>query len=67
MGFNRQLDIFVAILATVLTFLGCIFMDVPVAISVLISLCVLAGGLMFGRRFAQTVNEFWAGGRSNRP
>jgi hypothetical protein len=67
MGFNRQLDIFVAITATTITFVSCIFMiGIPVAISVLISLCVLVGGLVFGRRFAQTINEFWAGSRPNR-
>jgi hypothetical protein len=58
MGFNRQLDIFVAITATLITFVSCILGEMPLAISALISLCVLVGGLIFGRRFAQTVNEF---------
>jgi len=66
MGFNRELDIFVAITATLITFVSCVLRDLPVAISALISFCVLAGGLVFGRRFAQTVNEFWAGSRSDR-
>jgi hypothetical protein len=68
MGFNRQLDIFVAITATLITFVSCIFwFEIPVMISFLIAFCVLLGGLVFGRRFAQTVNELWAGGRSDRP
>jgi hypothetical protein len=67
MGFNRQLDIFVGISAALITFVSCIFMTgIPVAISLLISLCVLVGGLVFGRRFAQTINEFWAGPRPDR-
>jgi hypothetical protein len=67
MGFNRQLDFFVAISATLITFVSCIFtLGIPVAISVLISLCVLVGGLMFGRRFAQAITEFWAGPHPDR-
>jgi hypothetical protein len=62
MGFNRQLDIFVAITAALVTFVSCILgLEIPVTISFLIALCVLVGGLVFGRRFADTVNELWTG------
>jgi hypothetical protein len=67
MGFNRQLDIFVTITATLITFVSCIFgLEIPVLFSFLIALCVLVGGLVFGRRFAQTVNELWTGPPSDR-
>ncbi len=66
MGFERQLDIFVVITATLITFVSCVWGDIPIAISALISFCVLLGGLVFGRRFAQTVNEIWTGARSDR-
>ena len=67
MGFNRQLDIFVAITATLITFVSCSFwLEIPLIFSLLIAIGVLLGGLVFGRRFAQTVNEIWAGGRTDR-
>jgi hypothetical protein len=58
MGFNRQLEVFLAIVATLITFVSCIFMiEMPLAVSVLISVGVLVGGLMFGRRFSEVVNK----------
>jgi uncharacterized membrane protein len=56
MGFNRQLDVFLAIVATLITFVGSIFMiGIPLKASALISACVLLAGLIFGRRVAEIV------------
>jgi hypothetical protein len=56
MGFNRQLDVLMAILATLITFLGCVFSG---ALSLTQSLVIAAGvflaGLIFGRRVAEIV------------
>ena len=61
MGFNRQLDIFVASAAALITFVGCIFMiGVAVKFSLLIAAGVLLGGLVFGRGFAAIVTKIFS-------
>jgi uncharacterized membrane protein YphA (DoxX/SURF4 family) len=61
MGFNRQLEVFLAIVATLITFVGCIFMiGIPLKASALISICVLVGGLVFGRSFSEVVNKIFS-------
>jgi hypothetical protein len=56
MGFNRQLDVLMAILATLITFLGCVFSG---ALSLTQSLVIAAGvflaGPISGRRVAEIV------------
>jgi hypothetical protein len=57
-GFERQLDIFMAIVAALLVFVGCIFMiGISIKISLIISICVMLGGLIFGRRVAEIVGS----------
>jgi hypothetical protein len=61
MGFNRQLEVFLAILATLITFAGrTVMIEMPLAIAVLISFCVLVSGLVFGRRFSEVVNKIFS-------
>jgi len=60
MGFDRQLDILMAILASLIVFVGCIFMcGISVKISLVISACVLLARLIFGRRVAEVVSEIF--------
>jgi uncharacterized membrane protein len=60
MGFNRQLDVLMAILAALIVFVGCILIiGIPVLISLLISACVLLAGLVFGRRVAEIVTSIF--------
>lgn len=57
-GFERQLDIFMAVVAALLAFVSCIFViGISVKISLIISICVLLGGLIFGRRVAEIVTS----------
>jgi biotin transporter BioY len=54
MGFNRQLEVFLAIVATLITFMSCaIQLELSIMASVLISLCVLLAGLVFGRSISE--------------
>ncbi len=63
MSYDRQLDILVAILLTVLTFAGCIFYGaMPVKTSLLVSAGVFLAGLIFGRRIAEVVTSIFPGG-----
>ena len=56
MGFDRQLDILITILATLVTFVGCVFSGaLTVAQSLLIAAGVFLAGLFFGRRIAEIV------------
>ncbi len=56
MGFNRQLDALMVTLATLITFVACIFViGIPVKISLLIAACVFVSGLFFGRHFVEAV------------
>jgi hypothetical protein len=56
MSFNRQLDNLVTILATLVTFVGCVFSGaLTVTHSLLIAAGVLLAGLFFGRRIAEIV------------
>jgi len=60
MSFDRQLDILMAILASVIAFIGCIFVGgIPLWISLLIFACVLLAGLIFGRRVAEIVSSIF--------
>jgi hypothetical protein len=61
MSFERQLAIFVIIAATVITFVACLLLGgVPINISLLISIGVLLGGLLFGRRFAEFIIDLFS-------
>ncbi len=56
MGFYRQLDALMAVLAAVIVFVSCILMiGIPIKMSLLISTCVFLAGLVFGRRVAEIV------------
>ena len=56
MSFDRQLDILMAVLASVLAFLGCIFLaTLPLQVSLLVAIVVLVAGFFFGRRVADIV------------
>ena len=56
MSFDRQLDILMAILASVLAFLGCIFSGaLSLQFSLLVAIVVLVAGFLFGRRVAKIV------------
>jgi hypothetical protein len=56
MGFYRQVEALMAVLAAVIVFVSCILMiGIPVKISLLISACVFLTGLVFGRRVAEIV------------
>jgi hypothetical protein len=56
MGFERQLAVFVTVAATVIAFVCCVmWLGISVKISLLISGCVLLGGLLFGRPFADVI------------
>ena len=60
MGFNRQLDILMAVLAGLVVFVGCILMiGISIKISAIISVCVLLAGLVFGRRVAEIVTSIF--------
>ena len=60
MSFDRQLDILMAILATVIAFIGCIFViGISLKITLLIAACVLLAGFIFGRRVAEIVSGFF--------
>ena len=62
MSYDRQLDILVAILLTVLTFVGCIFYFVISAkASLLVSAGVFLAALVFGRRITQVVTSMFFG------
>jgi hypothetical protein len=61
MGFNRQLDVLMAILAALITFVGCVFSGVlTVTQSLLIAAGVCLAGLVFGRRVAEIVTSIFA-------
>ncbi len=61
MGFNRQLDIFVASAAAVISFVGCIFMiEIAVKFSLFIAAGVFLGGFVFGRGFAAFVTKIFS-------
>jgi hypothetical protein len=61
MGFNRQLEVFLAIVATLITFVACAFeIELSITASVLISLCVLLGGLIFGRSISEILLKILA-------
>jgi uncharacterized membrane protein len=60
MGFNRQLDVLMAVLAAIVVFVGCILIiGIPVKISSIISTCVFLAGLVFGRRVAEIVSSIF--------
>jgi len=60
MGFNRQLDALMAVVASFVVFVGCILMiGISIKISVLLSVCVLLAGLVFGRRVAEMVTKIF--------
>jgi hypothetical protein len=60
MGFYRQLDALMAVLAAIVVFVGCILiLGIPVKISLLVSACVLLAGLVFGRRVAEIVTNIF--------
>jgi hypothetical protein len=49
MGFNRQLDVLMAVLAAIVVFVGCVLViGIPAKISLIISACVFFAGLAFG-------------------
>ena len=59
MRFGRQLDIFVAVLAALLTFVGCVLSGaLTVTSSLLIAAGVFLAGLLFGRRVAEFALDF---------
>jgi hypothetical protein len=58
MGFNRQLDILMAVLAAIVVFVGGIPMiGIPIKISLIISACVFLAGLVIGRGVAEIVSS----------
>jgi uncharacterized membrane protein len=60
MGFNRQLDVLMAVLAAIVIFVGCILIiGIPVKISSIIAACVFLAGLAFGRRVAEIVSNIF--------
>jgi len=59
MSFDRHLDILMAVIATVIAFVGCIVGGVPLEFSLLASACVLLAGLIFGRRVAEIVSSLF--------
>lgn len=60
MGFNRQLDGLMAVLAAIVVFVGCILIiGIPIKVSLLISACVFLAGLVFGRRVAEIVSSIF--------
>jgi hypothetical protein len=60
MGFNRQLDALMAVLAAAVVFVGCIFIiGIPIKISLILAGPVLLAGLVFGRRVAEIVTSFF--------
>jgi hypothetical protein len=59
MGFYRQLDLLVTVLATLVVFASCAFLGgLPVRISLLIAAVVFLAGLRFGRRIAEVLKSF---------
>jgi len=57
-GFERQLDIFMAVIASFVAFVSCVFViGISIKISLLISTCVLLAGLIFGRRVSEIVSR----------
>jgi hypothetical protein len=60
MSYDRQLDILVAILLTVLTLVGCIFyIGISAKASLLVSAGVFLAVLFFGRRIAEVVTSLF--------
>jgi hypothetical protein len=60
MSFDRQLDVLVAVLLAVVTFLGCIFSAVmSVRVSALVSVGVFLATLVFGRRIADVILDIF--------
>jgi hypothetical protein len=60
MSFDRQLDILMGVLATVIVLVGGIaVIGLPIKASVVISACVLLAGLFFGRRVAEIVTSIF--------
>lgn len=60
MSFDRQLDILMAVLASVLAFLGRIFSGaVSLQGSLLVGIVVFVAGLIFGRRVAEIVADIF--------
>jgi uncharacterized membrane protein len=60
MGFNRQLDVLMAVLAAIVVLVGCILIiGIPVKISSIIVACVFLAGLAFGRRVAEIVSNIF--------
>jgi hypothetical protein len=59
MSFNRQLDLLVTILTTVVVFIGCTFYGaLSVKISLLIATGVCLAGLVFGRGIRKILHFF---------
>jgi len=51
MSFSRQVDVLVAALTALITFVGCVlYFALSVRISALVSVGVLLAGVVFGRR-----------------
>lgn len=61
MSFDRQLDVLVAFLTALIVFVGCVFNEIPVKISLLISVGAFSAGIFFGRGIAQGIAEFFSG------
>jgi hypothetical protein len=60
MGFNRQLDALMAVLAALIVFVGCVFSGaLTVTQSLLIAAAVFLAGLVFGRRVAEIVTSIF--------
>ena len=60
MGFNRQLDALMAVLAALIVFVGCAFSGALTLMqSLLISVGVFLAGLVFGRRVAEIVTSIF--------
>ena len=54
MGFDRQLDVFMAALTAIVVLVGCVFwIGISFKISLLVSTLVLFAGLIFGRGVAE--------------
>ncbi len=60
MGFNRQLDALMAVLAALIVFVGCAFSGALTLMqSLLIAVGVFLAGLVFGRRVAEIVTSIF--------
>lgn len=60
MSYERQLDLVVTTLVTIVAFAGCVFyLALPLNISLVIALAIFAAGLVLGRGVARVLRVFF--------